>query len=130
MRISDWGSDVCSSDLGGSVTRFSVRSTGPALEEVVDVTAVYRAADGRILGADSTTIPQIAPDTSVEVSIRPLSPIPDLASPAVFVGRGIGPQTVGRTLCIALPPHPQMHWLQTETAQMSLWRTGGDASTR
>src|SRR3546814_1572013 len=99
MRISDWGSDVCSSDLGGSVTRFSVRSTGPALEEVVDVTAVYRAADGRILGAESTTIPQIAPDTSVEVSIRLLSPIPDLASTEVFVGREIGRASCRERVC-------------------------------
>src|SRR3546814_12499399 len=28
MRISDWSSDVCSSDLGGSVTRWQLYDTG------------------------------------------------------------------------------------------------------
>ncbi len=39
-----------------SVTRFTVRSTWPDVEDGVDVTAVYRAEDGRILGAESTSI--------------------------------------------------------------------------
>lgn len=82
-------------EAGGSVTRFTVRSTWPALEEGVDVTAVYRAADGRILGAESTTIPSLSTGTSVNGRIRLLSPIPDLASTEVFVGRGFDAQTVG-----------------------------------
>lgn len=82
-------------EAGGSVTRFTLRSTWPALEEGVDVTAIYRAADGRILGAESTTIPQIATGTSVDGRIRLLSPIPDLATTEVFVGRGFAAQTIG-----------------------------------
>lgn len=82
-------------EAGGSVTRFTVRSSWPALEEGVDVTAVYRAADGRILGAESATIPQIATGSSVDGRIRLLSPIPDLATTEVFVGRGFAAQTVG-----------------------------------
>ena len=42
-------------EAGGSVTRFNVISTWPDEEEGVDVTAIYRAADGRILGADYTS---------------------------------------------------------------------------
>ena len=82
-------------EAGGSVTRFTLHSTWPALEEGVDVTAIYRAEDGRILGAESVTIPQVATGTSVEGRIRLLSPIPDLASTEVFVGRGFAAQTVG-----------------------------------
>ena len=47
-------------EAGGSVTRFTVTSTWPETEEGVDVTAVYRAADGRILGAESTTLATVA----------------------------------------------------------------------
>jgi hypothetical protein len=82
-------------EAGGSVTRFTVRSSWPALEEGVDVTAIYRAADGRILSAESTTIPQLSTGTSVEGRIRLLSPIPELATTEVFVGRGFAAQTVG-----------------------------------
>src|SRR3546814_20824583 len=80
---------------GGSVTRFSVRSTWPALEEVVDVTAVYRAADGRILGAASTTVPQIAPDKSVAVRLRLLPPHPHPPPPEGFVAPGFRAPTPG-----------------------------------
>lgn len=80
---------------GGSVTRFNVRSTWPESEEGVDVTAVYRAADGRILGAESTTLPLVPPAGEVPGQIRLLSPIPDLASTEVFVGRGLAGQTTG-----------------------------------
>jgi hypothetical protein len=80
---------------GGSVTRFKVRSTWPAIEEGVDVTAVYRAADGRILGAESATIPQLSTGTAADGRIRLLSPIPDLATTEVFVGRGFAAQTIG-----------------------------------
>ena len=47
---------------GGAITRFTVRSTWPEPEEGVDVTAIYRALDGRILGAESTVIPLVQPD--------------------------------------------------------------------
>lgn len=80
---------------GGAVTRFNVRSTWPEPEEGVDVTAVYRAADGRILGAETTTLPFVPPAGVTTGQIRLLSPIPDLASTEVFVGRGFAAQTSG-----------------------------------
>lgn len=80
---------------GGAVTRFTVRSTWPEPEEGVDVTAVYRAADGRILGAESTTLASVPPNGEVLGQIRLLSPIPDLTSTEVFVGRGLAAQTTG-----------------------------------
>ncbi len=81
-------------EAGGSVTRFTVTSSWPALEEGVDVTAVYRAMDGRILGAESTTI-DVPADVPVEGRIRLLSPIPDLARTEVFIGRGFAALTIG-----------------------------------
>ncbi len=81
-------------EAGGSVTRFTVTSTWATPEEGVDVTAVYRAADGRILGAESTVV-DVAPDRPATAQIRLLSPIPDLATTEVFVGRGFAAQTVG-----------------------------------
>ncbi len=80
---------------GGSVTKFTVRSTWPEAEEGVDVTAVYRAQDGRILGAESTSLARVPPDEPVAGQIRLLSPIPDLASTEVFVGRGFAALTTG-----------------------------------
>lgn len=80
---------------GGAITRFTVRSTWPEPEEGVDVTAIYRALDGRILGAESTVIPLVQPDGEAAGQIRLLSPIPDLASTEVFVGRGLAAQTTG-----------------------------------
>lgn len=80
---------------GGAVTRFTVRSTWPEAEEGVDVTALYRAADGRILSAESTVLPSVPPGGSTDGLIRLLSPIPDLAATEVFVGRGLAAQTVG-----------------------------------
>jgi hypothetical protein len=80
---------------GGAVTRFVVRSTWPEPEEGVDVTAVYRAADGRILGAESTTLAAVPPGGDTPGQIRLLSPIPDLATTEVFVGRGLAAQTAG-----------------------------------
>jgi hypothetical protein len=82
-------------EAGGSVTRFSVRSTWPETEDGVDVTAVYRAADGRILGAESTTLAVVAPDQPVAGQIRLLAPIPDLATTEVFIGRGFAALTTG-----------------------------------
>ena len=79
---------------GGSVTRFTIRSTWPDAEEGVDVTAVYRAEDGRILGAESTSI-DVPLGEPVEGHIRLLSPIPDLARTEVFVGRGFAALTTG-----------------------------------
>jgi hypothetical protein len=80
---------------GGAVTRFTVRSTWPEPEEGVDVTAIYRAADGRVLGAESTTLALVAPGADTPGQIRLLSPIPELAITEVFVGRGLAAQTVG-----------------------------------
>lgn len=81
-------------EAGGSVTRFTVTSTWPAIEEGVDATAVYRAVDGRILGAEMTAV-DVAPDAPASALIRLLSPIPDLATTEVFVGRGFAAQTAG-----------------------------------
>ncbi len=80
---------------GGAVTRFVVRSTWPEPEEGVDATAIYRAADGRILGAESTTLASVPPNAEAPGAIRLLSPIPDLATTEVFVGRGLAAQTTG-----------------------------------
>lgn len=79
---------------GGAITRFTVHSTWPVAEDGVDVTALYRALDGRILGAESTSI-EVPVNGDVPGQIRLLSPIPDLASTEVFVGRGIAAQTIG-----------------------------------
>ena len=80
---------------GGARTRFSVRSTWPVDEEGVDVTAIYRAADGRILAGEQTTIELLPAGGSVASEVRLLAPIPDLARTDVLVGRGFGAQTVG-----------------------------------
>jgi hypothetical protein len=82
-------------EAGGSVTRFSVRSTWPDEEDGVDVTAVYRAADGRILAAEYVSIGVVPTDGPVAGQIRLLSPIPDLATTEVFVGRGFAALTLG-----------------------------------
>jgi len=80
---------------GGAVTRFTVRSTWPAPEEGVDVTAIYRAADGRLLSAESTTLAVVPPASDTVGQIRLLSPVPDLSTTEVFVGRGLAAQTTG-----------------------------------
>ena len=80
---------------GGSVTRFTVESTWPETEDGVDVTAVYRAEDGRILSAESTTLASVPIDDPVAGQIALLSPIPDLATTEVFVGRGFAALTIG-----------------------------------
>ncbi|MEO6318318.1 MAG: hypothetical protein ABIP36_05990 [Acidimicrobiales bacterium] len=82
-------------EAGGSITRFTVRSSWPDAEDGVDVTAIYRAADGRILGAESTSLAVVPVDEPTAGQIRLLSPIPDLASTEVFVGRGFAALTVG-----------------------------------
>jgi len=79
---------------GGSVTRFTIQSSWPDREDGVDVTAVYRAEDGRILGAESTSI-DVPLETPVDGRIRLLSAIPDLARTEVFVGRGFAALTTG-----------------------------------
>jgi hypothetical protein len=81
--------------IGGAATSFAVQSTWPTDEEGVDVTAVYRAADGRILAAESTTLDVLPAGDIVLGSIRLLAPIPGLASTEVLVGRGFDAQTVG-----------------------------------
>jgi hypothetical protein len=79
---------------GGSVTRFKVRSTWPDVEDGVDVTAIYRAADGRILSAESTSL-DVALGEPTPGQIRLLSPIPDLERTEVLVGRGFAALTTG-----------------------------------
>lgn len=80
---------------GGVITTFTVTSTWPDPDEGVDVTAVYRAADGKILGAESTALAKVVPGVPTSGKIALLSPIPDLASTDVYVGRGFAAQTVG-----------------------------------
>ena len=47
-------------EAGGSVTRFTVDlHLARRAEDGVDVTAIYRAADGRILGAESTSLAKV-----------------------------------------------------------------------
>ncbi len=82
-------------EAGGSVTRFTVTSTWPDAEDGVDVTAVYRAADGRILGAESTSLALVPVGEPTAGQIRLLSPIPDLVTTEVFVGRGFAALTLG-----------------------------------
>jgi hypothetical protein len=80
---------------GAMTTTFTVTSTWPTTEDGVDVTAVYRAEDGRILGADSTLLDGVTPGVGHTARIALLSPIPDLASTDVLVGRGFAAQTIG-----------------------------------
>lgn len=81
--------------FGGAATSFAVRSAWPTDEEGVDVAAVYRAADGRILAAEMSTIDVLPAGQVVLGRIRLLAPIPDLASTEVLVGRGLDAQTEG-----------------------------------
>lgn len=80
---------------GGAVTRFAVQSNATSTEDGVDVAALYRAADGRLLAVETTSIVSLAPGTTVVGRIRLLAPIPGLASTEVLVGRGFAAQTVG-----------------------------------
>ena len=81
-------------EAGGAITRFKVRSTWPEREDGVDVTAVYRAEDGRILSAESISL-DVPLGEPTAGQIRLLSPIPDLARTEVFVGRGFAALTTG-----------------------------------
>lgn len=81
--------------FGGAATSFAIQSTWPHDEEGVDVTAVYRADDGRILAAESTSIDLLPAGDLVVGRIRLLAPIPGLASTEVLVGRGFDAQTSG-----------------------------------
>ncbi len=81
--------------FGGAVTSFAIRSSWPDDEEGVDVTALYRAADGRVLAAETTTVDLLPAGEVVLGTIRLLAPIPGLASTEVLVGRGLDAQTSG-----------------------------------
>ncbi len=80
---------------GGAATRFAVRSALPVAEQGVDVTAVYRDAEGRLLAGETTTLNDVAPGATVLGQLSLIAPIPGTASTEVFVGRGFGAQTVG-----------------------------------
>ena len=80
---------------GGSTTSLDVTSTWPETEDGVDATAVYRRADGSILGAESTVVDTVTPGATAHATIQLLSIVPDLAKTDVYVGRGIEAQTVG-----------------------------------
>lgn len=80
---------------GGAVTHFAIRSNAAATEDGVDVAALYRAADGRLLAVENASIDSLAPGGTVVGQIRLLAPIPGLATTEVLVGRGFAAQTVG-----------------------------------
>ena len=80
---------------GGAATRFAVQSTLPVAEQGVDVTAVYRNAEGRAIGAESSTLRDVTPGAPVLGQIPLLAPIPGTASTEVLIGRGFGAQTTG-----------------------------------
>jgi hypothetical protein len=82
-------------DGGGLLTTFEVRSRWPRDEEGVDVAAVFRAADGRILGAEMTTLANVPAGGSVRGEIPLLAPLPDLDRTDVHVGRGFAAHTSG-----------------------------------
>jgi hypothetical protein len=81
--------------FGGAATSFAVQSTWPTDEEGVDVTALYRDADGRILAAEMTTLDVLPAGEVVVGRIRLLAPIPGLTTTEVLVGRGLDAQTAG-----------------------------------
>ncbi|MGE3618912.1 MAG: hypothetical protein AB7L84_00495 [Acidimicrobiia bacterium] len=80
---------------GGAVTRFTVRSSWSTDEEGVDVTALYRAADGRILAGEQGSVDLVPSGSEVTGELRLLTPIPDMTTTEVLVGRGFAAQTVG-----------------------------------
>jgi hypothetical protein len=82
-------------DGGGMLTTFEVRSTMGSDEEGVDVAAVYRADDGRILGAEMTTLERVPGGGVASGEIALLAPIPDLDRTDLFVGRGFAALTTG-----------------------------------
>ncbi len=81
--------------FGGAATSFAIRSSWPEDEEAVDVTALYRDAEGRILAAEMTSVDVLPAGDLVLGRIRLLAPIPGLASTEVLVGRGLDAQTAG-----------------------------------
>lgn len=81
--------------FGGAATTFALRSAWPSNEESVDVTAVYRDADGNILSAEMTAIDEVPAGEVVAGRIRLLAPIPGLESTEVLVGRGLAAQITG-----------------------------------
>jgi hypothetical protein len=89
------GASTAAETYGGALTHFGIRSTLPAEETGVDVTAVYRAADGRILGGESTTLDSVPVGATVVGQIALLAPIPGTTTTEVFVGRGLAAQTTG-----------------------------------
>jgi hypothetical protein len=82
-------------DGGGLLTTFQVRSRWPRDEEGVDVAAVFRAADGRILGAEMTTLEKVPAGGTTRGEIPLLAPLPDLHRTDVLVGRGFAAHTSG-----------------------------------
>jgi hypothetical protein len=72
-----------------------VRSGWPTDEEGVDVVAVYRDDDGKLLAAEPTTLDLLPAGDIVVGQIRLLAPIPGLASTEVLVGRGFAAQSTG-----------------------------------
>lgn len=80
---------------GGAATRFAVRSTLPVAEQGVDVTAVYRDAEGRVLAGETTVLNDVQPGATVYGQVSLIAPIPGTASTEVLIGRGFAAQTVG-----------------------------------
>jgi hypothetical protein len=80
---------------GGAATHFALQSAAAAEEDGVDVAAVYRGVDGRVLMVETTSIDTLPPGQTVVGQIRLVAPIPGLATTEVLVGRGLSAQTTG-----------------------------------
>src|SRR3546814_13358706 len=88
MRISDWSSDVCSSDLrrplgdlvaGGNVPALTAVAIGPVMEGAADIVADDLAADAEVR-AHMLAISGHRPDCTVFSAIDDDAPVPDIAT--------------------------------------------------
>src|SRR3546814_7788083 len=70
MRISDWSSDVCSSDLNGSAMQFDTRTMNLALKIIDGVTAERGRSPFAALaqGIMPTSLPDLGYDEAVRVA--------------------------------------------------------------
>lgn len=80
---------------GGAVTRFAITSEAGSDEESVDVAALYRDAEGRLLSVETTQVDDVPAGEVVVGQIRLLAPIPGVESTEVLVGRGVAAQVSG-----------------------------------
>src|SRR3546814_13192880 len=76
MRISDWSSDVCSSDLGDSTNVFNPEASGSESDVRADLDQIIADAPGRVVvttfasnAARLHTLGQVARDTGRQLAI-------------------------------------------------------------